>query len=49
MTEQEIDPMAAQFAAMLKSMPDEALSQIHTFIEDEMETRGLFAEADEAD
>lgn len=40
--EQELDPMAAQFMAMLKSMPDDALGQIYELIEAELTERGWF-------
>ena len=40
----ELDPMAQQFMAMLKAMPDEALGQIYELIEAELTERGWFAE-----
>ena len=46
--EEPIDPMAQQFMAMLKSMPDDALSQIYDLIEQELDERGVFGETTEA-
>jgi hypothetical protein len=48
---QEIsDPMAAQFFAMLKAMPDDALAAIFDLIENELTERGVLEpEADVAD
>ena len=43
----ELDPMAQQFMAMLKAMPDEALVQIYELIEVELDGRGVFEDDEE--
>jgi hypothetical protein len=47
--EEEItDPMAAQFFAMLKAMPDDALYAIYGLIENELSERGVLVDEDAA-